>query len=57
MSKPLTVTHVVLGHWRADVSGADLTRMREMTHRFQAETHGIVSVVEGASVSPEGLDA
>jgi len=43
--------------WRADAPSEALTELKAIIQRFQAEIPGIVSVVEGASVSTEGLEA
>lgn len=43
--------------WRADAPGEALAELREIIQRFPAEIPDIVSVVEGASVSAEGLEA
>jgi len=56
MNTPGTVLHVVLAQWRNDAPTEALAEMREIIARFEAEIPGIVSVVEGASVSPEGLE-
>jgi hypothetical protein len=57
MNTPGTVLHVVLVQWRSDAPSGELAQMREVIARFEAEIPGIVSVVEGASVSTEGLEA
>src|SRR5680860_1355066 len=51
------IVHVVLTQWRADAPGETLAELREIIQRFPAEIPGIVSVVEGASVSTEGLES
>jgi len=56
MSTPGTVVHVVLAQWRSDAPTEALAGMRDIIQRFSAEIPGIVSVVEGASASPEGLE-
>ena len=56
MHTPTAVVHVVLTQWRSDTPSEALAEMRELIHPFSAEIPGIVSVVEGASVSPEGLE-
>lgn len=43
--------------WHADAPGETLAQLREIIGRFQTEIPGVVSVVEGASVSTEGLEA
>jgi len=57
MSTPGTITHVVMTQWRSDAPGAALDEMKAIVERFESEIPGIVSVVEGASVSTEGLEA
>ena len=57
MSTPGSIVHVVLTQWRSDATSEALAEMREVVDRFSTEIPGIVSVVEGASVSPEGLEA
>jgi hypothetical protein len=52
-----SIVHVVLTEWRADAPADELARMRELAGRFPADIPGVVSVVEGASVSIEGLEA
>ena len=51
------IVHVVLTQWRADAPSEALAEVKAIIQRFQAEIPGIVSVVEGASVSTEGLEA
>jgi hypothetical protein len=57
MNTPEGIVHVVLTQWRSDAPREALAEMREIVHRFSTEIPGIVSVVEGASVSTEGLEA
>ncbi|PKQ14280.1 MAG: hypothetical protein CVT68_12685 [Actinobacteria bacterium HGW-Actinobacteria-8] len=57
MNTPGSIVHMVLTRWRADATGEALDEMKAIVHRFQAEIPGIVSVVEGESVSTEGLEA
>lgn len=52
-----TVVHVVMVRWRSDVSSEALVEIREVIGRFSAEIPGVISVVEGASISPEGLES
>jgi len=52
-----TITHVVMTQWRSDAPVEALAEMKAIIHRFQDEIPGIVSVVEGESVSTEGLEA
>jgi hypothetical protein len=52
-----SIVHMVLTQWRADAPGEALAEMRAIVHRFQDEIPGVVSVVEGASVSTEGLES
>ncbi len=47
---------MVLAQWRGDAPSEDLNAMRETIARFETEIPGIVSVAEGESVSPEGLE-
>jgi len=47
----------VLTEWRANAPSEALAEMREIVGRFRAEIPGIVSVVEGGSVSTEGLES
>ena len=51
------IVHVVLTQWRADAPNEALTELESIIRRFRAEIPGIVSVVDGASVSTEGLEA
>ncbi len=51
------IVHVVLTQWRAEAPSEALAQMREIIGRFPAEIPGVVSAVEGASVSTEGLEA
>ena len=57
MSNSGNIVHVVLTQWRSDAPGEALAEMRKIIGRFQAEIPGIVSVVEGARGSTEGLEA
>ncbi len=57
MNTPGSIVHVVLTQWRADAPSEALAQMRETIGRFEAEIPGVVSVVEGESVSTEGLEA
>ena len=57
MTAPTTITHIVLTQWRPDTPAAALVELRERIGRFPEEIPGTVSVVEGTSVSPEGLEA
>ncbi len=57
MNTPGSIVHVVLTQWRADAPSEALAEMRETVGRFQAEIPGIVSVVEGPSVSTERLES
>jgi len=52
-----TVVHVVLAAWRDDAPGESLAEIGQICRRFSAEIPGVVAVAEGASVSPEGLEA
>ena len=56
MSTLGTVVHIVLTQWRGDAPSESIAQMRELIRRFSAEIPGIVSVVEGPSVSPERLE-
>lgn len=51
------VVHVVLTRWKPDAPSAELASMRELTRAFPRTVPGVVSVVEGPSSSPEGLEA
>ncbi|MFW7414089.1 Dabb family protein [Demequina sp. SO4-18] len=51
------IVHVVLTQWRSDTPSEALAELPEMIERFPAEIPGVVSVVHGESVSPEGLEA
>lgn len=57
MNTPGAVVHVVLTQWRSDAPSEALAEMKEIVDRFPAEIPGVVSVVDGASVSAEGLEA
>jgi len=57
MITPGSIVHVVLTEWRADAPAEARAQMRERVGRFEAEIPGVVSVVEGASVSTEGLES
>lgn len=57
MNTPGTVVHMVLTQWRSDAPSEALAELRKIIGRFSADIPGIVSAVEGASVSPEGLEA
>ena len=52
-----SIVHVVLTQWRSDASPDKLAEIVTITHRFKSEIPGIVSVVQGPSVSTEGLEA
>ena len=56
MNTPGSIVHVVLTEWRVDAPGEALAKICEMVERFEAEVPGIVSVVQGDSVSTEGLE-
>ena len=47
----------MLTEWRANAPSEALAEMSEIIARFEAEITGVVSVVEGASVSTEGLES
>jgi len=51
------IVHLVLAQWRADAPQEALAHLASIVGRFEAEIPGVVSVVAGASVSPEGLEA
>ncbi len=57
MNTPGAIVHVVLTRWRSDAPSQALAEMREIIRRFPTEIPGVVSAVEGASVSTEGLEA
>lgn len=57
MNTPGNIVHVVLTEWRADAPAEALAELRVMINSFPAQIPGVVSVVEGASVSTEGLEA
>ncbi len=57
MSNSGNIVHVVLTQWRSDVPAEALAEMREIIQRFPAEIPGIVSAVEGESVSTEEREA
>ncbi len=57
MNTPGSIVHVVLTQWRSGAPSEALAEMRGIIARFEAEIPGVVSVVEGASVSTEGLEA
>jgi len=51
------VIHVVLASWRDGAPVESIAEIGDICRRFSAEIPGIVAVSEGASVSPEGLEA
>jgi len=57
MNTPGGIVHVVLTQWRGDTPREALAELRAMISRFPTEIPGVVSAVEGASVSTEGLEA
>lgn len=57
MTSDAGIVHVVLVEWRPGVPPVDLERLRAQIGRFRAEIPDIVAVVDGPSVSPEGLEA
>jgi hypothetical protein len=57
MNTQENIVHVVLTQWRADAPSEAFTELKAIIQRFQAEIPGVVNVVEGASVSTEGLEA
>ncbi|NYI41681.1 Dabb family protein [Demequina lutea] len=57
MNTPGSIVHVVMTQWRADAPSEAFAEIKAIIGRFQAEIPGIVSVVEGASVSTEGLES
>jgi hypothetical protein len=52
-----SIVHVVLTQWRNDAPSGDLAEIKAIIRRFKAEIPGVVSAVEGPSVSTEGLEA
>ncbi len=50
------ISHVVLVQWRADVAAAVKEQAREAARGFVDAIPGTLEVVEGPSVSPEGLE-
>jgi hypothetical protein len=57
MNTPGSIVHVVLTQWRIDAPTEALAEIKAIIGRFQAEIPGIERVVEGSSVSTEGLEA
>ena len=49
--------HVVLTRWQADAPSDALDSMRALTRRFPLTIPGVLTVAEGPSTSPEGLEA
>ncbi len=56
MNTPGEIVHVVLTQWRSDAPSEALAEIKQIIGRFPAEIPGVVSVVEGPSVSTEGLE-
>lgn len=50
------IVHVVLLEWAPDTPNLVKDSASEMIRGFSRKIEGIVSVVEGGSVSPEGLE-
>ncbi len=50
------MSHIVLVQWRADMPSALKEQARESARGFVDGIPGTLSVVEGPSVSPEGLE-
>lgn len=57
MSADASIVHIVMTTWRADAPVEALDEIKAIVDRFRAEIPGVVSVVEGESVSPEGLES
>jgi hypothetical protein len=56
MNRMAEISHVVLVQWRADVAAEVKEQARESARGFVSAIPGTLSVVEGPSVSPEGLE-
>ena len=56
MSNQGRIVHIVMTTWRGDTPAEALKELRSLIGRFTAEIPGVVSVVEGASVSTEALE-
>ena len=50
------ISHIVLVQWRTDVPAQVKEQARESARGFVGAIPGTLSVVEGPSVSPEGLE-
>ncbi|MDN4473725.1 Dabb family protein [Demequina zhanjiangensis] len=50
------IVHVVLTQWRGEIAPEARRELTERITGFATEIPGIVSVTEGPSVSPEGLE-
>ena len=51
-----SVVHVVLVEWGADTPDSVKEAARDAARGFPSQIEGVLSVVEGPSVSPEGLE-
>ncbi len=51
------IVHVVLVEWRDGMPAADLERLHAHVALFRSGIRGVAEVVEGPSVSPEGLES
>ncbi|WP_062134478.1 Dabb family protein [Demequina aestuarii] len=52
-----SIVHVVLTEWREGMPAESRAEMRLAIGRFAEEIPGVLSVVEGPSVSTEGLES
>lgn len=50
------IVHVVLVEWREGVPADVLAQLHDDIAQFSTEIPGVMSVTEGPSVSPEGLE-
>lgn len=50
------IEHVVLVHWADSAEASSRARIAELSRKLPWVIPGIVSVAQGASVSPEGLE-
>lgn len=57
MSNSGNIVHVVLTRWRPDTPDEALAEMADIIRSFQTEIPRVVSVVQGPSVSTEGLES
>lgn len=52
----MSILHIVLIRWSPETSASHRDRARAIARSFEQRIAGVVSLVEGPSVSPEGLE-